>query len=173
MIDESAFLWPFPLQVAYASSCIPGTHVMKLRSERNTPPNLSHRSFPTAYLKSDPYPHVSTKPQRGWKRHPFPGWKRFHKIRSSLQHDLNVKRRMGHYSDAITSRFQSSIPEHIRMVLIDLHLPFYEPTPTSCDTLYTELTTSLVGCNLFRHNTNDSIAASYPHALDGPYPPKT
>jgi len=142
MVNEAAVPLPPPTSVEIPC-CVPSTHVMRLRSGRHKQPILSHRSFPTVYLKSsEAYPHVSNKSQRGWKQHPLPRWKLLHKLRSSLQHDLNVKRRMGPYSDVITSRFQS-IPEHIRTVLIDLHLPFYEPTPSSRDAeLDVELTTS-------------------------------
>jgi hypothetical protein len=144
MVNEAAVPLALPTSVEIRPCCVPSTHVMRLRSGKNTQPNLSHRSFPTVYLKSSyPYPHVSNKSQRGWKRHFHPRWKLLHKIRGSLQYDLNVKCRIGPYSGPISSRFQSPIPEHIRTVLIDLHLPFYEPTSNGRDAEPdVELTTS-------------------------------
>jgi hypothetical protein len=128
---------PLPTSVDIRPCCVPSTHVMRLRSGRNTRSTLSNKSlsisnreFPELY----PIGHHNFR-RRGSRharrRHPL-----FHRLcnlsRLYLNRQLH-KWRLSSLSDLPSPRFMQPIPKSIRLVLDDLNLPFFDPLSKDTD----------------------------------------
>jgi len=124
-------LCPFPLRVDIRPCCVPSTHVMRLRSGRNTgstssnkSPFISNRESPELYPLE--YHNFRRRcDRRAPRRHPL-----FHKLRNLSRlysNGLPCKWPSSSLSDLPSRRFIPPIPKSIRLVLDDLNLPFFDP----------------------------------------------